>query len=217
LETACEFTNCTKEKYHPHLFVSSFNGSFLLNAHPRGGGLGEQGIVVSRDGSKIYKIDFYWYVSSAAWIDNNKLLTRDAKGSKLFIFNSDGTFETTIIPNDIGGQFRQSGLSPNKKLLALLSYNVGPNNDYEISLFDTTTFEKRSVELIRFGTVDPNAIRVVGWNKDSTKMLYVVGNEAKIYDLNSDKSNAIASLKEGAPEWVKVNKAAFAQNIFEIR
>jgi hypothetical protein len=219
LETACEFTNCTKEKYHPHLFVSSFNGSFLLNAHPRGGGLGEQGIVISRDGSKIYKIDFYWYVSSAVWIDNNKLLSRDDKGSKLFIFNDNGTFETINIPNDIGNQFAQNTLSPDKKHLASLSYNVGPDNDYEISLFDTTTFEKKSVELIKFRTVDPNDMRVIGWNKDSSKLLYVVGNEVKIYDVNLGKNNVVATFKNWPPEWAGgMGKADVNRTrIFEIR
>ena len=48
-------------------------------------------------------------------------------------------------------------------------------------------------------------------------MLYVVGDEAKIYDLKANKTDVVASLKNGAPDWVKVNRMSFAQNIFEIR
>jgi len=70
----CEIGNNCTEKYYPGFFIPSFDESYLLSRPPRGGGLGEPAIVVSKDGSKQYKIDFYWYVSAAAWIDNNKLL-----------------------------------------------------------------------------------------------------------------------------------------------
>lgn len=207
LETVCEFADCTKEKYHPHLFVPSFDGSFLLSVPGGGGGLGEPAVVVSKDGSKIYKIDFYWYVSAAVWIDSNKLLAQDQKGAKLFTFNDDGTFKTTNLSSGIGDNFSQNTLSPNRKLLAVLTNN--PN--LEVSLLDTSTFEKRSVEIVKFGA------RVVGWNKDSNKLLCIDGDEAKIYDVSSGKTNIVASLKNGAPTWVTSDRDAFATNIFEIR
>jgi DNA-binding beta-propeller fold protein YncE len=77
----CEFDPCPG-KIHPSEFYPSFDGSYLLNKPLGGGGLGASGLVVSRDGRKVYKIDFYWYGSSAIWIDNDKLLTRAQDGTQ---------------------------------------------------------------------------------------------------------------------------------------
>ena len=104
-------------------------------------------------------------------------------------------------------------MSPNKKYIGVISYN--PN--YEVSLFDVNSFQKKTVETVKPSGTDPNAIRIVGWSNDSNKMLYIVGDVAKIYDLNTNKTDVVASLKNGSPEWVKVNRMSFAQNIFEIR
>ena len=104
-------------------------------------------------------------------------------------------------------------MSPNKKYVGVITYN--PN--YEVSLFDVNTFQKKSVETVKSGSTDSNAIRIVGWSNDSNKMLYVVGDVAKVYDLKMNKTDIVASLKKGAPDWVKVNRMSFAQNIFEIR
>lgn len=209
----CEIGDNCKEKYYPDFFIPSFDESYLLSRSPRGGGLGEPAIVISRDGSKIYRIDFYWYVSAAAWIDNNKLLAQDRKGAKLFTFNNDGTFETTNIKSAIGDQFSQHTLSPSKKYIGVITYK--PN--YEIILFDVVTFEKKVIERIQPGTVDSNNIHIIGWNRSGNILLYVIGDKAKIYDSKTGKSNLVASLKNGVPNWVKMNRASFAQNIFEIR
>ena len=82
------------------------------------------GIVLSKDGSKIYKIDVYWYGSSAVWISDNKLLAEDQKGSKIFTFNPDGTFQThKINPIMEDGYFVQndyySGHGATKKELSI--------------------------------------------------------------------------------------------------
>ena len=209
----CEVGDDCIEKYFPESFIPSFDGSFLLNSPPRGGGLGEQAKVVSRDGSKIYDIDFYWYTSSAIWLDNNKLLTQDRDRAKISSFNSDGTLETINVPNTVGEVFNQRTLSPNRRYVGVITYN--PN--YEVGLFDVDSFQKTSIETIESGDVDPNGIRIIGWSNDSNKMLYVVGDSAKIYNRVTGKAYAVALLTNGAPDWVKVNKMLFALNIFEIR
>jgi len=216
----CEVGENCLEKQHPGEFVPSFDGKFLLNKQPGGGGLGIPGIVVSRDGSKAYKINFYWYVSSAVWIGNNRLLTKAQDGKqKTYTFNEDGTFSESVLEQDLGGYFSQNGLSPTKKYLLIDNANpVG------ISLFDfdkakIITVEKEDRErLIQLYSlqdeiqIDPRINHLfgfIGWNRKGDKFLYseqispfantetaekLEVREIKAFDVSAGKIYTVAKL-----------------------
>lgn len=206
----CEIgDNCTA-KFYPASWVTSFDGSYLLNLPPHGGGLGEPGLVISRDGNKVYKIDFYWYVSSVAWISNNRLLTQDQSGAKIFTFNADGTFQTQKLESSIGEQFSQKWLSPDRKKLAVMNYNPS----FQISIFDVANLSKKMIVSLPTGS-DPTSAIVIGWNDKSNELLYTLGNEVKIYNTERNTDKTVATFNP--PAWVVTNSREFARNIFDIR
>jgi hypothetical protein len=202
-------------KYAPSAYFPSFDGSYLLNIPHKGGGLGEPSLVVSKDGSKVHKIDFYWYVANAVWVDNNKLLTKDQNGIKIFTFNNDGTFTKKDLPeNIIGDQFNQPSLSPNRKLLASFAPNLSELVLLDIDQLTKKSIDKESSPYQTFG--------VIGWNNDSTKLLYssfVESNskEIKVYDTKTGKASTVAKLAPEPQDWVKVNRTTFGNAIFDIR
>lgn len=206
----CETGDSCSEGFYPQSFAPSFDGSYLLGVPSPGGGLGEPGLVISRDGSKVYKIDFNWYVGSAAWIENNQLLVGDQNGSKIFTFKSDGTFQTEIIETIGMEGFNQTGLSPDKTTLVMMDYSP----TYQILLFDIKSKSKKVVVDIQFnnGADVPN---IIGWNNQSNQILYSIRNEVKVYDTQTGTSKTVANLNP--PEWVKDNISGFANDIFDIR
>ncbi len=187
-------------RYFPKDFVASFDGSFILNVPQGGGGLGEPALVISRDGSNLYKIPFYWYVSNAVWIDNNRLLTQDGGNVNIFTFNTNGTFTKSpvSVKGFFFGSFNQKAVSPNRKYLGAV---FGGNSPGKIVLFDLTSFDKKVIETLENQDVSSSDSYIAGWNKDSTKMLYVLKYKAKIYDLKSGKSSTVAYLNNVNHKW----------------
>jgi len=206
--------NCSQMKY-PGEFYPSFNGSYLLNRPPGGGGLREPGIVVSRDGSKVYKIDFYWYVSAAIWLDDNRLLTKGQEGKqKIVTFKEDGTFSETPLQQDLGGFFTQNTLSPSGKLLFVT------DGAKQVSLYGTNQNKVIPVETLNEAQVRqqlnllPEEIieeryYFIGWNKNSDKVLYAettgaissahnndrtIEQKIKIFDVKTGKVSVVAKL-----------------------
>lgn len=179
----CEVGENCLEKQHPKEFIPSFDGKFLLNKPPGGGGLSIPRIVVSRDGSKTYKIDFYWYVSSAVWIGNNKLLTKDQDGKqKIYTFNEDETFSESALELDLGGDFNLNGLSPTKKYLLIDNASPVGISLYNFNNAKIITVEKEDREkLIQQYSlqdeiqIDPRINHLfgfIGWNRKGDKFLY---------------------------------------------
>lgn len=206
--------NCLQMKY-PGEFYPSFDGSYLLSKPPGGGGLGEPGIVISRDGSKAYKIDFYWYVSSAIWIGNNKLLTKGQDGKqKIVTFKEDVTFSESPLQQDLGGYFSQNTLSPSGKLL-FVSDDAKHVSLYDLNQTKSVTIETLSEEQVRkqlnllAEEIIEQRYYFIGWNKNSDKVLYAsttgaissahnndrtIIREIKIYDVKSGKVYTAAKL-----------------------
>jgi hypothetical protein len=215
----CESASCPSKKY-PEEFSPSFDRSYLLNNPGGGGGLGESAIVVSGNGTKVYDIGFYWFVSSAIWLDSNVLLTKAQDGKqKIFTFNEDGVFNAEELREELGGNFNQNGLSPSRKLLAI--ENIDPAG---ISLFDfdkrqILTIEKENREKLieQYGLqdeilIDPrinHSFTFLGWNRKGDKFLYAETiapfadtntgerleiREIKIYDVTTGKIHTIAKL-----------------------
>lgn len=171
----------TQEKYYYPAFIPSYSGEYLLNdvSSFGGGSLGHNAVVVSRDGSKEYAIDFRWFVSSAAWISGDQLL---ASGQKLYTFKPEGTF-TTEDANYLKGEFLQNYISPSKKYLIM---NVPP----ELQLLNIKDKTAKTIDKI---TNNSNAFVLIGWNLNSDKFLYVPQNKThlKIYDLKTNKAYTI--------------------------
>lgn len=212
----CEVAPCPGKEY-PGEFYPSFDGSYLLNRPPSGGGLGESAVVVSQDGSKVYDINFYWYVSSAIWLDNDKLLISGQDGKQtIFTFNKDGTLENQTLDADLGNSFGQKDLSPSKRYL-LLAYGRDA-----VIVFD---FEQKKSDIIEsfdkekakkdFSLRDEDFVSrtdvALGWGKNSDKVLYasttetysgahdkdrVLQREIKVYDVNSHATHVIAKLNQ---------------------
>jgi hypothetical protein len=203
---------CT-EKFFPEAFISSFNGNYLLNKPSPGGGLGEPAIVITRDGAHKYLIPFFWHASSAVWLSENALLAQDQNGINVFTFNVTGAYTKNEITSQIGDSFSQNSLSPDKQHLGSISYNP----HYQIHVRNTTTFETIEVENIQHGSIDSGTLRIVGWNQASEKMLYVLDDEAKIFDLGTRRSSVIATLKTGEPAWAKSNRLYIFRDNLEIQ
>ena len=200
----CEVGENCIEKQHPSEFIPSLNGSYLLNKPPGGGGIGVPAIVVSRDGAIAYKIDFYWYVSSAAWITGDQLLTKAQDGKqKLFTFKQDGTFAEFPFQPEIG-HFDQKKLSPTAQHL-VLEYD----DPLGISLLDLKNNQVITVEKVNSDSRENHLIGFIGWNKKGDKFLYSQQSqsiadsegeqpteirEIKIYDLNLNKSFTVVKL-----------------------
>ncbi|MDQ3099404.1 MAG: hypothetical protein M3Q44_06680 [bacterium] len=203
------------EKYVPSSYFTSFDSSYLLNIPQRGGGLGEPALVISKDGSKVHKIDFYWYGANAVWVGNNKLLTKDQNGIKIFTFNNNGSFIKKNLPeNIIGDQFSQTSLSPDRKLLASESRNPS-----ELVLFDVVQLTKKSIDK---ASSPHHTFGAIGWSNDSTKLLYSSfvepkSKQIKVYDSKTGRVSTVAKLSPEPQDWVKVNRAAFGDAIFDIR
>lgn len=225
-----EYGNDPKQLIYPYGFIPSYSGEYLLNEPPGGGGLGQPGVVVSRDGTKIYSIDFYWYVSDAIWISGNQLLASDQKGQKLFTFKPDGTFTTDDAPY-IKGEFSQHLVSPSKEYVVL--------NDVATPKLELLNLKNKSTILI--DSLDKNALTneykvptgevittnlsVLSWNKSSDKILYSVfigshnsdpnrtdpayKKEIKVFDLKTKKSYKISDLKIDNNMWLGLRLFAF--------
>lgn len=211
----CEVgNNCTEMKY-PGEFYPSLNGSYLLNKPPGGGGLGEPGIVVSRDGSKLYKIDFYWYVSSAIWISDNMLLTKGQEGKQNIVtFKEDGTFSASPLTQDLGGYFSQNTLSPSGKLLFISDdaknvslYDLAQNKIIPIETLNEAQVRKQ-YNLLPEEIIEQRYY-FLGWNKNSDKVMFAdstgaisgahnndrtIEQKIKVFDVKTGKVSIIATL-----------------------
>lgn len=206
--------NCLQMKY-PTEFYPSFDGSYLLNKPPGGGGLGEPGIVISRDGSKIYKIDFYWYVSSAIWIGNNRLLTKGQDGKQQIVtLKEDGTLSVSPLQQDLGGYFGQNTLSPSGKLLFVSDgakqnsiYDLEQNKSLQVETLNETQVRKE-LNLLPEEIIEQRYI-FIGWNENSDKVLYAtttgaisgthnndrtIVREIKVFDVKTGKVYTVAKL-----------------------
>lgn len=189
----CENSADCVEYRHPSGFLPSLKGSYLLNLPPSGGGLGHAGVVVSRDGSKIYPIDFYWYVSSAIWITDDKLLTRSqSEVLTLYTFEQDGSFDEAVYEADIGDYFNQLSLSPTGEYLLLEQMPF---------MFNMKTKERVQLDV-------DDSFAFLNWNSTGTMFLYtesvqgvVVEGETVqedrrvlVYDVAAHTSHVIATL-----------------------
>lgn len=213
----CEVEDNCYDQVFPSGFIPSYTGEYLLNEPPGGGGLGEPGVVISRDGTKVYPIDFYWYISNAVWISGNQLLTSDQKGKKLFTFKPDGSFATEDAPY-LNGEFRQNWVSPSRKYLI-----INDSSNSKLDLLDLTNKSIMVVDSLDQNSVPkgeamPAYLGVLGWNKNSDKILYglFVGSpnsgtnrsessykrEIKVFDLATKKSYKIADLKPDNDMWL---------------
>lgn len=214
ITTGCVFDPCPG-KTHPGEFYPSFDGSYLLNKPPGGGGLGQSAVAISRDGSRVYNIDFYWYGSSAIWIGNNKLLTKGQgpEGKQEVItFKEDGTMSKSVLQQDLRGYFDQSRLSPSGKLLFVSDgvvenslYDFGQNKNIPVETFNEEPV-RTQLNLLPEETIEHWYI-FLGWNKNSDKVFYgsttrvssgahytdgVAVWEIKVYDIKSGKVYTVA-------------------------
>lgn len=206
---------------YPSGFYPSFDGKLLLNSPPGGGGLGQSSIVLSRDGQRSYDIDFYWFVSTAIWIDNNKILSIDQR-HPLGISTIEESGEVTRIPlKDIDlGFFQQNQLSPDRKNIVyheprgtfepptdktLSVFNIEEQNLVNISMVgENLNYKPRPGETIYTGSA------FLGWNIKSNMILYsestrvrsddpethgkVLSSKILVYDLTNQRSIRIADL-----------------------
>lgn len=241
-EACPQGTACVQENHYPETIYSSFDGSLLLIKPPISAGLApdkQLGVVTSRDGNKIYYFDCNDPMATTIWIDDNKLLTKcDEKGSKIFTF-SNGQVSSADF-NGLAGSFAQGFLSPSRKFLVQLKSNELLLSDIEkqsvtsietITAVDLENIKKNLVLRTDTPTVYPNerilqdeitvspSYLVVGWNKESTKIMYAstlevteivtlegkppfwkdhyYTKEIKVYDINSEKTSVIARVKRG--------------------
>ncbi len=232
--------NCLEMKY-PGEFYPSFNGTYLLNKPPGGGGLGEPGVVVSRDGSKVYKIDFYWYVSSAIWIGDNRLLTKGQDGKqKIVTFKEDRTFSESPLQQDLGGYFSQDTLSSSGKLL-FVSDGVKQNSIYDLEQNRSIPVENLNEAQVRqkYNLLAEEIIEqryyFLGWNKNSDKVLYAdttgaissahnndrtIEQKIKVFDVKTGKVSIVAILNplpKNPDEYLLTGKPTANINHFAIK
>ncbi len=175
----CEGNN-PPVKVYPTEFIPSLDGSLLINKGVSGPCEVISGVVISRDGNTIYNFDFNWYATTAIWISNNQLLTTSKNGPTIFTF-SNGKVQSKVL-NEHFDSFTQEGLSPNHKFLAI----INPN---ELNLYDIE--KQKLITVDKFNNPSShNTFGIVGWNSDSTKLLYskTSSNELKLFDLTTNKS-----------------------------
>lgn len=194
----------------PHTFTASPDGSYLMN-NPSpylNGDLGTPGIVLSRDGSRHYPIDFNWYGSWAIWIDNNKLLT-DAQGKiKLFTFYPNGNFTAKDMPNDLFGEgffADRTYLSPDKKYLY-----AGSGNLLNLQTF---TIEKLS-------GIPELYINFLGWSRNSKNILLSQSfYPSKVFLINLPNKKTIQITKISTyPMWlIPDHQKQYLTKVFAIR
>lgn len=181
----CEVGDNCGEQFYPGTLLPSFDGNLLLSIPSPGGGLGEPAYVVSRDGTKVFNIDFYWYVSSGIWIDNDKLLVIDDKGSRIITISNNKVTSEKLPDLSLGIYFDQNDLSPSKRYL--VSIDLNPS---EIKLFDIVG--KKAEKVAAF--YNANETRLLGWNTNSTKILYIEEKSIKLYNIEDKKIYIIAKL-----------------------
>lgn len=189
-------------KYDYDGFLPSYSGEYLLNDHS-GGVYQSPSIVISRDGTKVYPIDFRTDAAWAVWISGNQLLTSSQytpdknglyKGPGLFTFKPDGTFTTENAPYFYGeyeqnsrdsyfnGEFKQNYVSPSKDYLIV--YNSPKLELKNLKDKTTSTINNSGGDL------------VLGWNKKSDKIIYnntqninnQFNNQLNVYDLKKMKN-----------------------------
>lgn len=196
-------------RFYPLYFIPSFDGQLLLTSPSHGGGPGTPAVVTSRDGSKIYDINFSWYGSAMAiWAGNNKLLIQKDVVSMILTFNANGMVHSKDISALIGQlAFIQTYLSPAGNHLFLID-----TTGSHLLLIDTSgewAFNKQ-------GVYAPPPARIVDlnidtltkttlfeseggidwllWSRDSLKIFFHEAGVLKIYDVPSKKIYTVATI-----------------------
>lgn len=205
---------------YPNL-IPSYTGEYLLVGPSRGGGgYGHPASVISRDSKKVYKIPFYWYVSSGVWINGNQLLTSDQDGKKLITINANGTFDVEDA-SYLEEDFTQKGVSPSHKYLIMQNKSAKTLNLLNLEDKTTKTIDKVSIKDLKndlpsdstLGSVD---IAVLGWDQTSENIFYGIFIEnqnlrshdrtyskvVKVYNVPTDKSYTVAELSPENKLWL---------------
>jgi hypothetical protein len=207
----CEAGDTCTELFYPLIWSASFDGSYLLSLPTKGGGLGEQALVLSSNGTTSYKLPFKWYVTTAIWLDTNKLLTTDPSAtpaSRILTLKPDGTLASTALPAGvIRGSYKQNYLSPSRRYLITVDAQT-------IYLVD---METRTSTPIDTG----EEIQNVAWNAASTVVMYkkLVYDTAyiNVYQVSTGKKFTAASLPRGGKDAAGINNYARANTSFTLR